>query len=95
MGQIPLHFPLIIGLQELKTTHFVTMVTMNVIQPDYQWVISLPHEGKGGVALLYHPSLKLIDSGTMNHGRATWAQLQLDSTVISIVVDSPRAQAYL
>lgn len=54
--------PLIIGLQEIKTAHFLTMVAVNVTQPDYLRIISPPHKGKGGFALLYHPSLKLIDS---------------------------------
>lgn len=62
--------PLITGLQELKTSFFLTFVAMNVIKPDYHRVISLPFEGKGGAALLYHPSFKLINSGTLNIGRA-------------------------
>lgn len=49
--------PLIIGLQELKTSFFLTSIAMNVIQLDYNKIISLSFEGKGGVTLLYHPSL--------------------------------------
>lgn len=92
--------PLIIGIQELKTSFFLTFVTMNVIQPDYMRVISLPFEGKGGAALLFHPSLKLLDSGTMNRGREIWAQVQIETITISIAIiyapgDSPRARAYI
>lgn len=73
---------------------------MNVIQPDYLRVISLPFEGKGEASLLFHPSLKLLDLGTMNRGRAVSVQLQLENTTLSIVViyapgDSPRVRAYL
>lgn len=60
--------PLVIGLQELKTTHFLTIVALNVIKLDYHRIISLPFEGRGGTPLLYHPSLQLADLGTMNKG---------------------------
>lgn len=62
--------PLLIDIQELKTSHFATSISMNVIQPDYCKIISLPFEGKRGIIMLYHPSLKLINSSTMNRGRA-------------------------
>lgn len=73
---------------------------MNVIQPDYLRIISLPFEGKGWTTLMYHPSLQLIDSGTMNRGQAAWAQLKLENTVFSVAVvyapsDSPCERAYL
>lgn len=73
---------------------------MNIIQPDFHRIISLSHEGKGGVALLYHPKLTLIDSRTLNLGCVSWAQLKLDSTIISVAAiyapnDSPRVTTYL
>lgn len=38
--------PLIVGLQELKIAHFLTSIALNIIQLDYQHVISLLFEGK-------------------------------------------------
>lgn len=96
--------PLVIGLQELKTAHFLTTVVMNVIQPDYHHIISLPFEGpfegKGGTTLMYHPSFQLMDSSTMNRGRVAWAQLKLDTIILSVAMvyvssDSPKAHAYM
>lgn len=73
---------------------------MNTIAPDFLCVISKVDNGKGGTALLYHLSLKLIKPGTLSLGRVAWAQFQLDSMIISISIvyapnDSTRARAYL
>lgn len=92
--------PLIIGPQELKTYFFLTVVALNVIHPNYHRVISLPFEDRGGTTLLFHPSLKLIDFGTMSRGRATSAQLHLDTSNLLIAIiyapsDSPWKRAYL
>lgn len=75
-------------------------MAMNVIQPDYHCITSLPQEGKGGVALLYHPKLTLIDWSTMNYGCVAWAQLKLDSLTIFVAAiyaprNSPQARANL
>lgn len=46
LGEIPSPTPLIIGMQELKTSFVLTSIEMNVIQPDYHCIISLPFEGE-------------------------------------------------
>lgn len=91
--------PLVIGIQEFKTTYFLIVIAFNVIRLDYQRVIALPFERRGAT-LLYHPSLTLVSSSIMNHGRIAWAQLKLDTLIIFVVVvytasDFPRECAYL
>lgn len=91
---------MIIGLQELKSSSFLTIVAMNIIAPNYLRVISKADVGKGGSTLLYHPSLSLVNSRTILHGRAAWAQVKLDETIISTTIiyapsDSTRARALL
>lgn len=76
------------------------MVAMNTIAPDFLHIISKVDAGKGGMTLLYHPSLKMINSGTLSLGREVWAQFQLDTMTLSIAViyapsNSTRAHAYL
>lgn len=76
------------------------MVTINTTSLDYQRVISKANIGRGGTTLLYHPSLKIINSGMLSLGRAAWAQFQLNTTTLSIAIvyapsDSVRARAYL
>lgn len=73
---------------------------MNTVAPDYFKIISKVDAGKYGVALLYHPSLTLISSGTLLHGRTAWAQLKSDTMTFSIAViyapsDSAWEQALL
>lgn len=83
-----------------QTSFFLTSVALNTINSDYQRLVSLPFEGKGDTTLLYHLSLKLISFGRLSRGRAVWAQLQLDASMISIAViytlsNSPIARARL
>lgn len=85
-------------MQEFKSSRFITLIAMNTIAPDYLTVISKADARKGGMALLHHPSLPLIASGTILHGCVSWAQLQFDATIISITFsyahdDSLRARA--
>lgn len=92
--------PWVVGLQELKASPFISAVALNTIAPDYPRIISKVDNGKGGTALLYHPSLTLVSSGILSHGRAVWAQLKLDSLILYIAVtyapsDSARARALL
>lgn len=92
--------PMITGLQELKSSSFLTTVAMNTIAPDYPRIISKADAGKGGTTLLYQPSLTLANSGIISHGRAAWAQLQHENSLISVAViytpsDSSRARALL
>lgn len=63
--------PWIIGIQELKSSSFITTVAMNTIALDYLRVISKADAGKGGTILLFHPSLSLATFGTLSHGHAT------------------------
>lgn len=39
--------PIILGLQEIKMSSFLTIVALNTILPDYQRVVSLHDEGRG------------------------------------------------
>jgi exonuclease III len=59
----------VLALQELKTDDFRLDVALRTILPRYQYFSSPPDEGKGGSALLVHPSLS---SGTLDQGRAVW-----------------------
>lgn len=77
--------PKIIGIQEIKASTFLVDVALNHILPDYHRVISPLDEGRGKIALLFHPSLKLIASGTISLVRAAWAQVQIVDTILSII----------
>lgn len=59
----------ILGVQEIKTSSFLTSVALNIILPDYPRIVSLPEESRGDTTLLFHPSSKLINSGTLELGR--------------------------
>lgn len=74
-------------------------MALNIIDPTYM-IISEADEGKGGTAFLFHPSLTLVDSGSLDYGKVAWAQFKLDNASISIATiympnDSVRARAYL
>lgn len=49
-------------------------------------MVSLSNKGKGGLALLYHPSLTLKNLGTLALGQTAWAQLEIGSSIISIAI---------
>lgn len=63
--------PIILGLQELKTSSFFTTIALNTILPDYHRIVSLLDEGKGDTTSLYHPSLTLRNLGTLELGQIT------------------------
>lgn len=92
--------PMIIGLQELKSSSFLTTIAMNTIASNYLRVVAKANDGKEGAALLHHPSLNMINLGTLNLGKAAWAQFLLDTMTISMAVvyaprDLARARALL
>lgn len=71
-----------------------------MIAPTYNRIVSEADEGRGGITLLFHPSLTLVDSGTLDLGRAAWARFKLDNLSILVATiyapnDSARARAYL
>lgn len=52
--------PIIIGLKELKTSHFLTTIALNAIKIDYQWAVSLPFEGREGQPSCITPHYKWL-----------------------------------
>lgn len=92
--------PLIIGLQELKASPFLSTIALNMIAPNYKSIVSHANVGKGGTTLLYHPNLTLEDSGILNVGIASWGTFKIDNITFSIAIiyapsDSARARAFL
>lgn len=77
--------PKILGIQEIRASPFLTDVALNLILPDYNCVVSLPNDGRGGSTLLFHPSYTLLSSGTISFGRAAWAQLQIAEVIILVI----------
>jgi exonuclease III len=72
-----LSFPLtFLAIQELKTNDFRLDSALRTILPRYQYLSSPPNEGKGGSALLIHPLLRILYSGTLDEGRAVWAVVE-------------------
>lgn len=57
--------PTILGLHEIKTSSFLTTISLNTILPNYPWIVSLLDEGRGGIALLYNHSYTLIRCGIL------------------------------
>lgn len=100
LGFLPLYSSLGDWPAGTESLPFILAMAFNTIAPDYPRIISKADNGKGGTALLYHPSLILVSSGILSHGRAVWAQLKLDSFIHSIAIiyapsDSARARALL
>jgi exonuclease III len=65
----------ILLLQETKTHTFKTETTLRFLLPNYNSVISYPHNSKGGTLIAIHPSITIINSGTTLASRIAWAEL--------------------
>lgn len=78
--------PTILGLQEIKTSSFLTTVALNTILPDYPQIVFLPDEGRGGTTLLYNPWCTLIRFATLELSRTVWAQLGIGDNIVSIAL---------
>lgn len=92
--------PTILGIHELKIFNFFTIVALNMILLDHHRIFSHPDKDKGGLALLYHPLMKLTNSETLILGCTTWAQLEIGAMVISIAIiydpsASPKGRSFL
>lgn len=88
-----------LALQEIKADRFRLDIALRAILPTFLKFVSAPVDGKGGTALLVRPSLKVIDSGALDFGRAVWIRIEGDSGSFGVVniyaPNSPRDRAIL
>jgi exonuclease III len=74
----------IILIQELKASAFNLASSLTYTAPLYQQIVALPEDGRGGIAILTHPDLKVIQFDVIVPARVAWVQIETATGLLHV-----------
>jgi exonuclease III len=73
----------ILLLQETKMAGTRLEFALNTIAPDFQKIVADANDRSAGVAMLIHPRINVVNSGTVRQGRVVWSTVKIQESSLS------------